>query len=468
MSGCPPHGVHLFSYCLGFPSSHYTEGLRSKHETLHKTALLKSIQANNSSLKRVVQEAGLAREAWLVWGKAEIEIWQVPALAAWFAYSIDAPRLTDGMRVGDIWRQVFADIMCTYQNQPTWRDKVPLQGLGLGSDERVFYVDLLFCARSLRSTDERDIIYSSLGSPLAYYDDGRVMVAPDYDEPSELLQVRAAKALLLNDHEAPHLLLRVVHEASEDLGDNAIPSWIPRWTTSLDAIARPMPLSLTYEYRHSRYHATFGSAPFQVSSLRDNILTIMGFKFDTIAWVSPPLKSGDLESDVSKWDPSYRDNKISAIESIWRQLLAHSSRPSEEIIYSFSQTLARGRPGSQHYHNSFLAYCQFLRTNAQTDGTSPFPPPEPNKGNSLDAERTVRRSRARRLACTSIGRLALLPVISHVRDICCLVQGLDIPVILRETPRGTYKFVGDSYIHGVMEGELMGSPGPEWGSLRLE
>lgn len=187
-----------------------------------------------------------------------------------------------------------------------------------------------------------DILYPR--QSLAYHDDGEVMVPPDYDKTLEFLQVRGAEALLCNLRGAPHLLLHVVHDTSDELDDDIIPSCVPRWTTSLDAITRPMPLSLTYEHRRSEYRASYGSAPFDPSPPQDNILTVMGSRFDTVAWNSPSLRSGHLGRDVSKCDPGYRGNKISAVKSIWQQLLARSSKPLEQMISSFSLTLARGRP----------------------------------------------------------------------------------------------------------------------------
>jgi hypothetical protein len=78
------------------------------------------------------------------------------------------------------------------------------------------------------------------------------------------------------------------------------------------------------------------------------------------------------------------------------------------------------------------------------------------------------RCRDRRIAYTARGRLALVPVVAKVGDMCCIVQGLDYPVIIRPASDETFKFAGDAYVNGVIEGELMGSDScqtPEWKTI---
>ncbi|OCK75795.1 hypothetical protein K432DRAFT_408707 [Lepidopterella palustris CBS 459.81] len=114
---------------------------------------------------------------------------------------------------------------------------------GLYLLEKQHYVDLLLYARSFQATDQRDIIYSSLGSPLAYYENSEVKVAPDYNESLSSLLVRAACALLRSPRESPYVLLFGTHDSQEELEDDNIPTWVPRWITFDDSSARPIPLT---------------------------------------------------------------------------------------------------------------------------------------------------------------------------------------------------------------------------------
>lgn len=159
------------------------------------------------------------------------------------------------------------------------------------------------------------------------------------------------------------------------------------------------------------------------------------------------------------------------VETIWREVLGHSAKSPDELISAFSLTLYRGRPGSENFLDDFFAYCELLRFVVGAAGESPFLPSEPKQGTASDAESAIPRARDRRLAYTAGGRLALVPLVARVGDVCCIIQGVDIPVVLRRTARDSHKLVGEAYIHGVMEGELMKaavSDGQRWVSVQIE
>lgn len=122
-------------------------------------------------LRRVVQEAGLARVCNLFWGEHMIQLYEVVAVAAWGACSLHAPRDPELVKLGLTLTDIFLDFQCTYENTPTWRNKSPITIAlsGLYPKEKQLYVDLLHSARRLKITDQRDVIYCSLGSPLALW-----------------------------------------------------------------------------------------------------------------------------------------------------------------------------------------------------------------------------------------------------------------------------------------------------------
>jgi hypothetical protein len=53
---------------------------------------------------------------------------------------------------------------------------------------------------------------------------------------------------------------------------------------------------------------------------------------------------------------------------------------------------------------------------------------------------------------TESGYIGMVPQLSKVGDIVCLIHGLDVPYVLRKFG-GKHRLVGDSYIHGIMDGE---------------
>lgn len=91
------------------------------------------------------------------------------------------------------------------------------------------------------------------------------------------------------------------------------------------------------------------------------------------------------------------------------------------------------------------------------------------EGNASHAEGAVLRCRDKRVAYTK-GRLVIVPFVAEVGDICCVVEGIDVPLVLRRTESATWKLVGEAFVMGVMEGELMAEDRDEeeWKDVRIE
>jgi hypothetical protein len=62
--------------------------------------------------------------------------------------------------------------------------------------------------------------------------------------------------------------------------------------------------------------------------------------------------------------------------------------------------------------------------------------------------------RDRRLAVTEQGYIGLVPSCNQIGDEVYLLAGATVPFVLRQKNGIKFVLVGDSYIHGVMEGEV--------------
>ncbi len=60
----------------------------------------------------------------------------------------------------------------------------------------------------------------------------------------------------------------------------------------------------------------------------------------------------------------------------------------------------------------------------------------------------------RKIVMTSEGRIGLVPAETQTWDVVCLF-GLDVPFILRKVDVDTYIVIGEAYIHGAMDGEII-------------
>ena len=53
------------------------------------------------------------------------------------------------------------------------------------------------------------------------------------------------------------------------------------------------------------------------------------------------------------------------------------------------------------------------------------------------------------------GYLGVGPAAMSPGDLIAIILGSDTPFVLRTTEQGRYQIVGEAYVHGIMDGELM-------------
>ena len=69
----------------------------------------------------------------------------------------------------------------------------------------------------------------------------------------------------------------------------------------------------------------------------------------------------------------------------------------------------------------------------------------------------------KRLAILDSGFIGIVPSDSKEGDAACILIGCSLPLVLRKSNSSYHELLGESYFHGVTEGELMGT-----GSKSLE
>lgn len=152
-------------------------------------------------------------------------------------------------------------------------------------------------------------------------------------------------------------------------------------------------------------------------------------------------------------------------------LLAVVNDSSEDLFDSFFFVLMRGFPTLRTrpaiiklFKDNFEEYLRRARTVATSQDSMEL---ERSVGLVL-CEQHFRRLSNRKLTYTQSGRLGIVPPFAKPGDICCIVLGVSVPLILRHSQAGRYNLVGDSYIHGVMAGELLDQGNYEETEIILE
>jgi hypothetical protein len=223
-----------------------------------------------------------------------------------------------------------------------------------------------------------------------------------------------------------------------------------------------------------------GSQPaaFQAEvSASGSSLEVQGIFFDTIDWMSQAFTTEELTLEHQK--------KGAPLQLLWLELeqcglstvYGHSSRDCE---YAYSLVVVAGRAGDEgpaednpSLHCSvYQAYKDMIRSSDNQEDTSLTNISDPTEGcleNSvqLDALAYISNQRRalnnRRLFRTTKGYYGVGHNTLEVGDVCCVFRGANVPFVLRQASHNEqnlhmsnqYRLVGESYIQGIMKGEVL-------------
>jgi hypothetical protein len=67
----------------------------------------------------------------------------------------------------------------------------------------------------------------------------------------------------------------------------------------------------------------------------------------------------------------------------------------------------------------------------------------------------VNRSSGRKYFVSRRGYLGVGPSATSPGDVIAIILSLDTPLVLKAIGKDYYQIVGEAYVHGIMDGELM-------------
>ncbi|KAK7211997.1 hypothetical protein V2G26_019175 [Clonostachys chloroleuca] len=214
-----------------------------------------------------------------------------------------------------------------------------------------------------------------------------------------------------------------------------LPSWVPDWT------ANHGPTPFLRHTLHSSgsldklYHATGDTTFHGYINKEEGTLHASGFEFDVVEWTSVPgyVNSGRDNDIANHWT-------VAALGR-WSKYITGCTR-QEALAHVLCADVKDFNEDPSGY--SLLGKrSSFLRLPDHDDHLGIFADPDPN----------IRDATMRRLLFFTVkGYMGLAPLTAQVGDKVCLLKGAQFPIILR--PNGDHWIVvGESYIHGIMDGE---------------
>jgi hypothetical protein len=366
-------------------------------------------------------------------------------------------------------------------------------------------LDVLVDSRLCRSTYPIDKVYGILG--LVSPDDAS-KISIDYAVEAKDLYKQIALA------EMSRIGLNMLYFCTKSAEKSTVdcPSWVPDWSQPCWHVPffnhnRKNKAQLTRHTKSGGGQERFPSPQYKSSAagnsspkfrVEGNTLAISGRIVDTIQCVELARKipTGNQAGETSKGDaPVCSKNEVSndrqspedlgvdwTEEGRWTD--ARRPNPSDTVLdlqlWShqdwFPNIMKIAFPDNILTPESYEALWRTCCCNSTTNGERPgadFGDSFPHWAKAMnglkvrDFEEFQNRARKfmdsfsrfcdnRRFFRSEAGRLGWGPDQMRKGDVVCVVNGMDVPLVLRRLEKG-FEVIGDAYVHGIMEGEIMDS-----------
>ncbi|KAF1809644.1 HET-domain-containing protein [Eremomyces bilateralis CBS 781.70] len=291
------------------------------------------------------------------------------------------------------------------------------------------FLQALDRTRTFACSDPRDTVYAVLG----LVNQGPERLQPNYSlRLSEVdLQVatylfttspRKSKLDFLGFVWSPRTSSRPKNR--QESGKPYRPSWVPTWSVNS---GHPFGKSINDRGTIKPVYAASGDSAEQ-ARIDGTVLRVTGFCIDTVAKVLVSCERGDAGENntlLLSWRPKNERKKYVSggdLDSAWlRCVVADVDRGAFKINkrgYAFPST-------------SWVSTSYSAQTALQC------------------------ATYGRRMFYTKKGFMSLGPAICEVGDRVCLFLGGQLLYIIRPNGDGTHSFVGEAYVHGLMDGEAM-------------
>ncbi|KAK2016850.1 HET-domain-containing protein [Colletotrichum eremochloae] len=405
----------------------------------------------------VLQEVGLATEATAFWGDSHIAFREI-AMFIHFSMTEENLNITLGQDIKDIISgppyYAFWSVWSTYNKKDSWAARcAPLQQFSnqQAVECQIDFLVVLEASRRFSATNALDHVFAFLGHPKALVaTTNKPLVQADYNITLEDLHVVVASRLA---EQSLNFLVQVQNQSVNLDPDCNVPSWVPQWNVNRDDAPNAF-----WEAWDASLRVT--ARPSFSSRLSGSRLHVSALLFDTVADYTDVMEKADFDRSSSG------PGKL--IENCWDLTeKAAKTRPhvyGDDELLSFALTLIchyRSRHTDRYEYEQLLAlfvrfcslYSGTLWKKLERFGIS-FTHVH-RDGNVVTKFQHYGTNR--RFFVSDRGYWGLGPSLMRKGDVCAILFGADVPIILRPCGgRGQYRLVGQAYMNGVMYGEIVG------------
>jgi hypothetical protein len=330
-------------------------------------------------------------------------------------------------------------------------------------------IDLLTLERSSLATDDRDHVFALLGLAAKFgalsNPQNQASISVDYDLPTAEVYINTALYLAKSSGTLEFLGAAGSMPRPQK---NKLPSWVPDWSFPLVKY----PLMGLARFINNSYNACTNEWKVCELSNPGNKLSVRGALFDYVWDVGEALQGlSDIE----------RVNNQHLIFRAWRLMIQDNlelNHKYDEVCNSFWKTITGDRryDGSKIGSEDLEFYKTWWEFTIQRDSDDIDPGATPDE-EAEELERslelvsylTLDFCSGRKFFITRGGYMGMGPFGMEREDMVYLVEGATVPLILRGDERvfigdglqfpfqaqskDQFQFIGDAYVHGIMDGE---------------
>ncbi|KAF2170437.1 hypothetical protein M409DRAFT_19258 [Zasmidium cellare ATCC 36951] len=379
-----------------------------------------------------MQEAALAPSNTCYIASSHIPLLNLLRAFRWreYKYHYSAPADLDSTSVNTALRNILT--LWRYAD-PSHGPYVKAQGASIA--------DALVFARGLNSSQPRDHVFGLLGL-IRYRSLPKAIMErlrPAYSRSVLDVFRDATVAGLIEKEGIPDLIFEeIVHRhddgVSASLGANRWPSWVPKWSDARDLDDYPGRLN-KWSFSAS------GHKPFDFIEVDDVTIQVRGTIIDEVASVTDIYRVRDWsQADNSQ-------NLLSWLQEVDGLGYGHA-RPAINTVL-LAGLNGEGRPATEQDLNAFETFREAIIKHQQHGPGSSC--------STRVSEVFERMCNSRRFFRTARqGSIGIGPNFMRPRDKVVVVHGCRAPIIIRPLDEETHSVVGECYVHGIMNGEVMG------------
>ncbi|KAF9475910.1 hypothetical protein BDN70DRAFT_897796 [Pholiota conissans] len=197
----------------------------------------------------------------------------------------------------------------------------------------------------------------------------------------------------------------------------------------------------------------------------NNVLILRGIPFDTISYADPAPDTGIFLSSDTVYLDQERAVTLPGVEvsfKRWQSAVAsfkpNPYRTPEGRYAAYWRTIIGNR---RRGPSGFVTPPDSFRMGYEIwGGARSIPEDQKDRWQALLTFGTFqgmvgRSLNQRSFAITSLGYLGLVPKAAKNGDLICVFQGGEVPFVLRPIGNDQWELVGECYVHGIMEGEVV-------------